>query len=106
MAYVEIKKDGQVVSRRPLDEEKAKAGCAIRLGQAGETFLSAGQSAQVGPYEVAVFSGDPPADAPPVRRVAGPHLHKPGPDALDVHSHPAAGPASSPMPPPELPQIE
>ena len=44
MAYVEVWKEGVLVSGRPLDEEKARVGVAIRLGPARQAAINAGQT--------------------------------------------------------------
>ncbi|HOD79901.1 MAG: Serine/threonine-protein kinase PknA [Planctomycetes bacterium ADurb.Bin126] len=66
MAYVEVVKDGKVVTRRELDEDRATEGCPIRLGPLGEVTLAVGQSVHLKGYDLTVFAGPlPPADAPP-----------------------------------------
>lgn len=64
MAYVEIWKSGRVLTRRLVDEEKARKGCKIRLGPAGEIRIATGESQTLGPYEVRMFAGDLPQVQP------------------------------------------
>ncbi len=56
MAYVEIKKSGRLVSRRVLDDERARKGCSIGLKSGEKIKLVLGQSAVIGEYEIAVVA--------------------------------------------------
>jgi serine/threonine protein kinase/ankyrin repeat protein/type 1 glutamine amidotransferase len=60
MAYVEVWKEGKLITRRQVDEEKARRGCRIRLGEAGQVRVKAGETTIVGRYEVRMFAGDIP----------------------------------------------
>jgi len=64
MAYVEVTKDGKLVTRRVVDDAKARKGCRIRLGSAGPVRVAIGGSKTVGKYEIAVFEGMPPDEEP------------------------------------------
>ena len=66
MAYLEVWKNGRRITRRKVDEEKARKGCKVHLGQAGEARVAIGESATVGPFEVRMFAGDPPEVQPDV----------------------------------------
>ena len=63
MAYVEIKKGGRLVTRRVVDDAKARKGCRIRMGSAGQVVVALGESKKVGKYEFSVFEGLPSDDA-------------------------------------------
>jgi len=60
MAYVEVWKSGKMVTRRRVDEQKARKGCRIRIGSAGEVRVAVGQSEKLGKFEVRMFGGEPP----------------------------------------------
>jgi serine/threonine protein kinase len=60
MAYVEVWKEGKLITRRQVDEEKARKGCRIRLGSAGQVRVKTGETTIVGKYEVRMFAGDIP----------------------------------------------
>jgi serine/threonine protein kinase len=60
MAYVEVWKEGKLITRRQVDEEKARKGCRIRLGSAGQIRVKIGETKQVGKFEVRMFAGDIP----------------------------------------------
>jgi WD40 repeat protein len=78
MAYVEVWKSGRLLTRRQVDEEKAKKGCRVRLGSAGEVRVAVGQSETVGTFEVRMFEGDPPVGAQKIEgTVSGPPLDEP-----------------------------
>ncbi|MBN2312452.1 MAG: protein kinase [Sedimentisphaerales bacterium] len=62
MAYVEIWKSGKLITCLRVDEQKARKGCRIRLGSAGEVHLSIGRSEILGKFEVRMFEGEPPQD--------------------------------------------
>ena len=62
MAYVEIRKNGKLVTRRVVDDAKAQKGCRIRLGSAGRVMLSLGETKQVGKYEFQMCEGIIPED--------------------------------------------
>jgi hypothetical protein len=70
MAYIEVWRSGRLVARRPVDEQKAKAGCRIRLGTAGELRVATGQSEKLGEFEVRMFEGDPPPVSEALKRTA------------------------------------
>jgi Tol biopolymer transport system component len=60
VAYVEVWKSGRLIKRLPVDEQKAKTGCKVRLGTAGQVHLSVGQSEKLGEYEVRMLDGQLP----------------------------------------------
>ena len=60
MAYVEVWKSGRLVTRRRVDEQRARKGCKVRLGSAGEVRIAIGQSETLGEFEVRMFEGEPP----------------------------------------------
>ncbi|GAG43345.1 unnamed protein product, partial [marine sediment metagenome] len=60
MAYVEVWKSGRLITRRRVDEQKARKGCRVRLGSAGEVRVAIGQSETLGELEVRMFAGEPP----------------------------------------------
>ena len=60
MAYVEVWKKGKLITRRQVSEEKARRGCRIRLGSAGQIRVKIGETKQVGKFEVRMFAGDIP----------------------------------------------
>jgi len=98
MAYVEVTKDGQIVTRREVDEAKARSdGYLIRLGKGLQARLRVGESAKLGRYDVRLYEGrldelqPHPARAP----------HDAPPDALD-----AAAPAQGTDRAQAVPQIE
>jgi len=43
MAYVEVCKSGRLVSYSRADEQKARKGCKVRLGPAGEARITIGR---------------------------------------------------------------
>lgn len=59
MAYIEVWKSGQLLTVRRVDEQKARRGCRVRLGSAGEVRLAIGESQTIGELEIRMFSGDP-----------------------------------------------
>ena len=52
MAYVEVWKSGRLITRRRVDEEKARKGCKVRLGPAGEVRVALCESETLGQFEV------------------------------------------------------
>jgi len=66
MAYVEVWKSGRLLTRRPVDEEKARKGCRVRLGSAGEVRVAVGQTETLGTFEVRMFEGEPPVAPQPI----------------------------------------
>ena len=60
MAYVEVRQDGLLVMRNPLEGEDRPEGWQITLtGEPGQAVLKVGESAVIGRYEVRVFAGQP-----------------------------------------------
>jgi len=80
MAYVEVWKSGRLLTRRRVDEEKARKGCRVRLGSAGEVRVAVGQTETIGTFEVRMFEGEPLVDAEQIGETASrlphdePHL--------------------------------
>jgi WD40 repeat protein/Skp family chaperone for outer membrane proteins len=62
MLYVEVRKDGRLITRRPIDAAQAAKGCRVRLGPAGEVRVAPGQPATAGPFEVRIVE-EPSAGA-------------------------------------------
>ncbi|MBI5724988.1 MAG: SUMF1/EgtB/PvdO family nonheme iron enzyme [Planctomycetes bacterium] len=60
MAYLDIRKDGKLVSRRLVAESAAEKGVRWKLG-ATEYQMTLGETARVGDYELVLLAGDPPA---------------------------------------------
>lgn len=60
MAYVEVWKGGKLITRRQVSEEKARKGCRIRLGSAGQVRVKTGETKTVGKFEIRMFAGDLP----------------------------------------------
>ena len=60
MAYVEVWKSTRLITRRRVDEQKARKGCRVRLGSVGEVRVAIGQSETLGELEVRMFAGEPP----------------------------------------------
>jgi len=84
MAYVEVWKSSKLITRRHVDEQKARKGCRIRLGSAGEVHLSIGRSETLGKFEVRMFEDDPPKDRLEQEQNASiPHSVHPSPKPLD-----------------------
>jgi len=70
MAYVEVWKSGRLITRRRVDEQKARKGCRVRLGSAGEVRVAIGQSETLGELEVRMFAGEPPPAWQEVKKTA------------------------------------
>jgi serine/threonine protein kinase len=77
MAYVEVWKEGKLITRRQVGEEKARKGCRIRLGSAGQVRVKIGETKQVGKFEVRMFAGDIP-EAKQVTEEGSLDLSEPG----------------------------
>jgi Tol biopolymer transport system component len=60
MTYIEVWKNGKLLTRRGVDSQKAQTGFRVRLGSAGEVRVALGQPETLGDYEVRVFEGEPP----------------------------------------------
>lgn len=60
MAYVEVWKEGKLVTRREVSEDKARRGCRIRLGSAGQARVKTGETKTVGKFEIRMFAGNVP----------------------------------------------
>jgi len=60
MAYVEVWKSGRLITRRRVDEQKARKGCRVCLGSTGIVRVAIGQSEKRGKFEVRMFEGEPP----------------------------------------------
>ena len=71
MAYVEVRRDGEVIVRRFVEDKRAREGCAIRLGPKVRVRLALGESTEAAGYQVAVMEGEPPG-VPAAVRPAGP----------------------------------
>jgi len=65
MAYVEVWQSGRLLTRRLVNDEKARNGCRVRLGSAGNVRVAIGQIETLGEFEVRMFDGElPPAPQP------------------------------------------
>ena len=64
MAYIEVSKNGKVVTRRHVDEQKAQKGCKFRLGSAGEVHLTLGKTETIGEFTFRLHKGDIPQETP------------------------------------------
>lgn len=62
MAYVEVRRDGKLITRRIVDDAEARKGCRIRVGSAGKIQLAIGESKTVGKYQVVMYDGQPSED--------------------------------------------
>ena len=62
MAYIEIRKHGKLIKRRPVDDRQARKGCGIRL-DSKHVQLRLGESKVVGDYQLTLFEGDMPDSA-------------------------------------------
>ena len=62
MAYIEVRKDGKLVKRRLVADDRAQKDCRIRVGSAGQVHLRVGESKTVGKYEITMLEGMPPDD--------------------------------------------
>ncbi len=62
MAYVEVRIDGKLITRRIVDDAEARKGCRIRVGSAGKIQLAIGESKTVGKYQVVMYDGQPSED--------------------------------------------
>jgi hypothetical protein len=52
MAYLEIMKNGTLVQRRFIDDDKACRGCKIRLGSHGSVNATLGDTVRLGKFEI------------------------------------------------------
>jgi serine/threonine protein kinase len=59
MAYVEVRKNGKVVKRSLIEDDKAHKGCRIRVGSLGQVHLEIGQTKTIGKYEISMLEGVP-----------------------------------------------
>lgn len=59
MAYVEVRKNGKVVKRSLIEDDKAHKGCRIRVGSLGHVHLEIGQTKTIGKYEISMLEGVP-----------------------------------------------
>jgi ankyrin repeat protein len=57
MAYLEIRKNGELVKRQQIDDTKAQKGCKMSLGAAGAILLKTGETKTVGKYELKIIAG-------------------------------------------------
>ena len=53
--YIEVRKNGKLVTRREVGADRAEKGCRVRLGSAGEVRVKLGESTVLGEYEVRVL---------------------------------------------------
>lgn len=59
MAYLEVRKDGKLVARRPVDRERSQSGVTIRLGpEKSRLQIGPGQTQRVGRYEARLIEED------------------------------------------------
>ena len=62
MAYVEIRRQGELIARRWVDDEKARRGCGVQLGTLGSVHAALGQVVRLRDYEVRIVAGAPGED--------------------------------------------
>jgi len=60
MARIEIRKYGRIVTQREIDDDKARGGVHVRLGDAGRVKVSVGKPASVGEYYARIIMDDAP----------------------------------------------
>jgi hypothetical protein len=65
MAYVEIRKGEKLITRRLVDEQKARTGLRIRIGSTGEVRVAVGEPGVIGAFDIRVFEGEIPQEGPP-----------------------------------------
>lgn len=106
MAYVEVWKNGRLITRRRVEEPKARKGFRIRIGAAGDVHLVLGQAQTLGDFEVRLFSGEPPVTGgqagatllagemplPPLSVGAGPFGADPTEEQPDIPGYRILGP--------------
>ena len=103
MAYVEVYKSGTLITRHRVDEQKARRGCRIRLGSAGEVHLAIGQTQNVGKYDACMCSGEPPDTHGPVKEdVSKPKGKVEAPLPLDFSVGAPSSGADEPGLPPDI----
>ena len=49
-----------MITRRRVDEQKARKGCRVRIGSAGDVRIALGQAQSLGEFEVRMCAGEPP----------------------------------------------
>ena len=54
MAYIEVRENGKLTKRVPVDTEKALRGCSIKVGSLGKVQLVLGESKTLGNYEIRI----------------------------------------------------
>jgi len=57
MAYVEVRRLGELIARRRVDDERARRGCGVQLGELGSVHVALGQVVKFGNYEVRIVEG-------------------------------------------------
>jgi hypothetical protein len=104
MAYVEIRKNGKLIARRPVEDRKARTGLRVRIGSAGQVHVAVGRPEALGEYEVQVFEGQPPE----VRQDGAPAVSAPATGPGTMQDLGFSGPDAGRRPdlPEALPQIE
>jgi len=70
--HVEIRRGGNVVRRVPIDESKIRSGVKLRLGGDKTAHVKAGETVQVGEYELKIVAEEVPAS--PGQSAAVPRL--------------------------------
>ncbi len=70
MAYLEVRKDGRLITRRPVEDRKAKTGLWVRIGSAGKVHVVFGRPGTLGEYSVQLFEGELPAVHPDKEQIA------------------------------------
>ncbi len=76
MAYIEIYKNGKIVNRQFIEEQKAQKGCKIRLGSAGEIRLTLGKTETIGEFKFRLLKGDIPNDVINTEQKTSDHLNQ------------------------------
>ncbi|MFC1765839.1 protein kinase, partial [Planctomycetota bacterium] len=60
MAYIEVKKQGKLIKRRFVDDDRARKGCTVRVGPAGKIHLHLGETKTIGDYRISLVEGAAP----------------------------------------------
>ena len=91
MPYVEVRKDGKLITRRALGAPESDQRYVVRVGGNANCRLGAGQSARIGRYDVVIHAGD--LD-PQVADTTGAEADASGPGAgeapVQASAHPGA----------------
>ena len=119
MAYVEVRRLGELMTRRWVDDERARRGFGVQLGHLGSVHVALGEVVKFCMYEVRLVAGapgedeiPPPAEGPPEESPSAREAAQTPADEFAATDESAgqAPPSSdvrpsgaAPEPPPELP---